>query len=614
MANGKTKNFFVWIILGLLFVGLMGFGATGLSGNISSVGNVGEKPLSVQRYYQELQTQISIASAQEGRALSFPEAEAASIPARALQIVVAERSLDSEAAMLGLSVGDDVVGQQVLANPSFRGVDGAFDRSVYREALSRSGTNVREYETDLREGAARALLQGAVFTGVSDPVAFGNVVAKYNREGRTFTWAELDAANVEIALPDPTDADLQAHYDTNPELYTSLETRVLRYAWLTPDMIQDDMPIDESELRAEYDARIDEFVQAERRLIERLAFSSDEAAQEALDAINAGETTFPDLVAERGLSLSDVDGGDVTEAEMGEAGPAVFASDTGDVSGPFPSDLGPTLFRMNAVLAARNTTFEEAMPDLREDQSAARARRVIQDQIDPITNLMAGGATLDDLVEQTDMVLGELDFTSVTTDGIAAYAAFRDVAETQNIGDYPELTDLDDGGLFALEVVDIRVPALIPLEDIREDVVDGWIAQETAAAVIAQAEEKQAQLSSAVQDFAFLDLDSVQETNITRRGFINGAPSTFLPEIFEMEVGEVRVVPNEGNAIIVRLDAITAADESDEAYSAEVASVAETVGEGIAQDIYELYSRTVQLRTDVQINEQALNAVHANFR
>jgi peptidyl-prolyl cis-trans isomerase D len=32
--------------------------------------------------------------------------------------------------------------------------------------------NVREYETDLRD-AARALLQGAVFTGVPDPSVFG---------------------------------------------------------------------------------------------------------------------------------------------------------------------------------------------------------------------------------------------------------------------------------------------------------------------------------------------------------------------------------------------------------------------------------------------------------
>ena len=53
MAKGKTKNFFVWIILGLLFVGLMGFGASGLSGNLQSIGAVGDKTLSAQRYYQE---------------------------------------------------------------------------------------------------------------------------------------------------------------------------------------------------------------------------------------------------------------------------------------------------------------------------------------------------------------------------------------------------------------------------------------------------------------------------------------------------------------------------------------------------------------------------------
>ncbi|MDE0969985.1 MAG: hypothetical protein OSA51_11355, partial [Octadecabacter sp.] len=95
---------------------------------------------------------------------------------------------------------------------------------------------------------------------------------------------------------------------------------------------------------------------------------------------------------------------------------------------------------------------------------------------------------------------------------------------------------------------------------------------------------------------------------------INGAPSTFLTDVFEMEIGEVRVLPNENDAIIVRLDAITAANTSDDAYTAEVAAVAEAAGEGIAQDIYELYSRTVQLHTDVQVNEQARNAVHTNFR
>ena len=614
MAKGKTKNFFVWIILGLLFVGLMGFGASGLSGNITNVGTVGEKPLSVQSYYNELQQQIGIRSAQVGRQISFPEAEADGLPIRALQLAVAERSLDNEAASLGLSVGDDTISDQVFSNPAFRGADGAFDRAAYRAALGQSGLSVREYETTLRDGAARALLQGAVYTGIPDPAAFGDTVAKFVREGRTFTWAPLDADSVDVVLDDPTEDELQAHYDANPDAFTSPETRVIRYVWLTPAMIQDDVPVDEDELRAEYDDRIAEFVQPERRLIERLAFSDEASAQAALDAIQSGETTFPDLVAERGLSLEDVDAGDVSEAEMGEAGEAIFALNTGEVTGPFPTDLGPAIFRMNAILAGREVTFEDALPTLREDEAALRAARIIDDQIDPITNLLAGGALLEDVAEQTDMELDTIEWQADNSQGIAAYAAFRELASAQDTADFAELTQLDDGGLFALEVLEIRAPALIPLDEARMEVVAGWEAEASAAAVIAAAQAKADQLRSAVQDFGFLELDATQENAMTRRGFINDAPTDFLTQVFEMDLNEVRVLPNGDGAIIVRLDDITGADPEDEAYTAEAAAVAESAGEGIAQDVYELYSRAVQLQTDVQINDAAVNAVHANFR
>lgn len=614
MAKSKARNIGVWIILGLLFVGLMGFGATGLTGNVRTIGTVGEKPLDAQRYYQELQTQIRIRSSQVGRAVSFPEADEAGLPLQALQAVVQERVMDNETARLGLSVGDDVVSAQVLATPAFRGLDGTFDPDTYRDALNRSGLTVQQYETSLREGAARALVQGAVFTGIPDPESFGNTVARFTREGRTFTWAPLRAEDVEIELGTPSEDNLLAHYEANPDLYTSLETRIIRYVWLTPAMIQDDMPVDEDELREEYEARLEEFRQPERRLVEQLVFSDDAAARDALAAVEAGETSFPELVAERGLSLSDVDIGDVTEAQMDEAGPAIFAAETGAVVGPFPTDLGPALFRINAVLAAQNTPFEEALPDLREDQAANRARRYIDDQVEDIENLLAGGAGLDDVAEQTDMELGSVDWTVEVSDDIAAYAAFRDQAVAQDVGDFPELGQLDDGGVFAIEVLDVQDPRVRPLDEVRDMVVLGWQAEQRQAAVLAEAEAKQGQLNEAVQDFAALDLDAVQEVAMTRRGFINGAPTDFLSQVFQMELGEVRVLPNDGGAIIVRLDEVVPTDPADEVFAAEAEAIAQSAGEAIAQDIYELYTRDVQLRTDVELDDAAINAIHASFR
>ena len=62
------------------------------------------------------------------------------------------------------------------------------------------------------------------------------------------------------------------------------------------------------------------------------------------------------------LTLDDIDLGDVSKSDLGAAGEAVFALASPGIVGPFMSDLGPALFRMNAVLAAQNTTFDAAKP------------------------------------------------------------------------------------------------------------------------------------------------------------------------------------------------------------------------------------------------------------
>ncbi len=61
-------------------------------------------------------------------------------------------------------------------------------------------------------------------------------------------------------------------------------------------------------------------------------------------------TTFEQVVAERGLALADIDLGEQARDDLGAAGDAIFALDEPGVVGPLPSDLGPALYRMNAIL------------------------------------------------------------------------------------------------------------------------------------------------------------------------------------------------------------------------------------------------------------------------
>ncbi len=598
--------------MGLLVVGLLGFGTGGLSGNIRNIGTVGDKQISVLRYQRALSEQLQAFGAQVGSPIGFQQAQALGLDQAVLAQLVTRRTLDNEASALGISVGDSRVRDEVLRVPAFQGLSGDFDREAYRFALSQSGLSEAEYETSIREDIARTLLQGAVVGGVPAPQAYAEALSQFVGEARAITYATLTADDLKAPLAGATEADLQAYYDANPEEFTQPEERNITYAWLIPDMIQDNIEIDEQALRDLYQERINDFMVPERRLVERLVFV-DTAAAEAAMATLSDTVDFDQLVAGRGLELSDVDLGDVSRDDLGANADAIFAAAAGDVVGPLDTTLGPALFRMNAVLAAEEVTFEDAQDDLRIELAAARARRVIDDSRDKINDLLAGGAKLEDLAGQTDMDLGTIAWSIDTHDGIAAYEEFRAAAEAVKEGDYPTLMDLPDGGIFAIRLDGITAPAIRPIAEVMDDVKAGWKAQTEQTALLAQAAETAKEILP-LTAFDTIGLPERKELALTRRGYVEGTPPSFLTDVFAMTTGEVKVIDNGASVLLVRLDSVTPPDENDAQTAAEKEAAAQAAAAGISQDIFEAFAASVQARTDVNINQAALNAVHAQLQ
>ena len=612
MASAQKPRYFLWIIMGLLVVGLLGFGTGGLSGNIRNVGSVGDKQISVNQYQRALNQQIRAFEAQLGSPVGFDQAREFGIDRVALSQIVTERSLDHETAQLGISVGDARVREEVLRIPAFRGIDGEFDREAYRFTLQQSGLSETDFEAGIREEISRTLLQGAVVSGTPLPDAYADALSQYVSETRAITWASVTQDVLTSPVAGATDAQLTAYYEANPDDFTKPETRKISYAWLTPNMIQDDVTVDEAMLEELYQDRIADFVRPERRLVERLVFVDEASAEEAAASL-AGDQTFEGLVTGRGLDLADVDLGDVSSSDLGAAAEAVFAAAPGDVVGPINSSLGPALFRMNAVLAAEEITFKEARPDLREELSAARAARIIDDSIDQMNDLLAGGATVTDLADRTDLRTGTIDWSAGEQSGIAAYQSFRDAAAAIQVGDFPSLTQIEDGGIFALQLDEVVPPALRPLDEVRADVAEGFNAKATQEAVMTKAQEL-SQSILPLTGFDSLGLTPMTEAALTRSSFVGGTPPRFAAQAFDMAVGDVAVVDNGTGAIIIRLDGITAADPEDPQTAAQKQAAAENAAAGISQDIFDAFAGAVQSRTDVVINQSAINAVNTQFQ
>ncbi len=611
--KAKGPSMAAWILIILLIAGLGGFGVTSFGGNIQSIGKVGDRSIDVDTYARALRQQLDTFSRQFGQAFTLAQAQALGIDRQVLQSVLNQTALNNEADRIGLSVGNAVIASELTGMPAFQGTAGAFDRETYRFTLEQNGLTESEFENTMRDDVARSILQGAVVGGFAAPKALTDTLWAYTGEQRGFTLLAIAEADLPTPLVAPTEADLTTFHSANIATFTRGEAKRISYVALLPDELALTMPVDDAVLRKAYEDRISEFVIPERRLVERLVYPDAAAAAAARTRLDAGET-FEALVAERGLTLADVDLGDVSNADLGAAGDAVFALSGLGVAGPFDSNLGPALFRMNAILSAQETTFDAARPALATVLQTEAARQEIGGKVEAVNDLLAGGGTLEDLVTEQGMTLTTTDYVggAADNDPVAGYPAFRTAADALAIGDFPEAILLADGGLVAMRLDEMVPPAPIPLDTIRDRVSEAWRGQALAAALSAQA----VAIKSAVEGGAALETQgtvSVTE-GIDRQGTVEGAPPEVLQAVFKMAVGDLRVIEAAGYTALVRLDNITTAPAEGDDAAAMQEAIRVEVERTFAQDAFTLYTSALTAEAGITLDQAAINAVNAQFR
>lgn len=500
--RGKGKQTIVWLLMGMLVLGLGGFGVQNFTGGTAQIGGVGDAEISSQDYSRALRNEVQDFAARTGRQLTPAEARQIGVDQAALSRLFIAAALEDEAMRVGVSVGDKYVGDQIVRSPAFAGLDGKFDRARYADTLNREGIREPAFEHDLRMDAASQILQQATLAAVTAPGAVTDRSLAWILETRDIHWKELTTADLSAPIPTPDDAALEAWHKANADRFTSPETRKITYVWLTPEMLEKDVQIDDQALRDLYQGRIDEFQQPERRMVERLVFPTDAAAAEAKARLDRGDVTFEQLAQERGLTLNDIDMGELSKAELGTAGDAVYALDQPGIAGPAPSPLGPALYAMNAILEPVDVSFEAARDDLRIEAAIDRARRQIDDQTGTFNDDLAGGASLEDLARDTPLELGQIDWTGDNEGeptSITAYPEFRQHAASVQQSDFPEMVTMEDGGVFALRLDTVQAAALIPFDQVRDRVAEDWSQNETHRALLTLADQHKLEAEAATE-------------------------------------------------------------------------------------------------------------------
>lgn len=612
--RSNVSKFFFYIVLGLSVLAMVGFGLGGIfsSSTSATVATVGEVEITADEYFRTLQNELQSVSQQFGQNVSIDQALLFGVDRTVLQRLVNQAAFEGETMRVQISVSDETVKEALLATPAFQGINGSFDKDAYLDTLNRSGLTPQGYEDLIRLDNTQAILRDSILSGVEMPAATTLAIFEYIGENRGFTYARLGEDNVNGAIATPTDAELAAYYDANPDAFTQPLVRHITYVSLTPEMVAATLEIAPERVAELYEERAAEYNTPAKRFVDRIVFGSEAEAAEALVQINSDTYTFDTLAVSRGLALTDIDLGDVTARDVGTAAADVlFATEEPGVYGPVNTDIGPALFRVNASLSAQTIPLEAVAEELALEIAIEDAGDILADVTDEVIDLIAGGATLEEVANETDMELATIDLSEDAIEGIAAYSAFREEASAADIDEERDVVDLADGGIFALRVEGITEPFVKPFEEVADTVHAAVRRDIVKAAVIARGEQIATAIGVAnggsLNDFA-AGLTLEVAGAVSRTSSLPDLPPIVITEIFDMEIGDITVIEDVNGAVILELSSVSPFDPADRA------DVLVTVGEqqtiALEQDVLDYFGSALVGASEATINQARMDSLH----
>lgn len=610
MRSGKYRYFF-YALLALLAIGLIGFGSGGMGGgDIKSIGTVGKQNISIDSYANRLSSSMQNITAQFGRKLTASEIEAFKIKQNVLKSLLSEATLDNEAKSLGISIGDRNVAKTIQESAAFQGLDANFDQEKYNSFLRNRRLSAAEYEKSIRDALSRRLIEPAIYTGIKGGASQANAFVSFYNETRDFDWVILSS---KTSIPEPKQQQLQEFYDANNTSYMSEKKREISYAWITPEMLSDEIKVDQGEIKTAFEANKSHYSHPEMRTVDRIIFGDQAQADDAKKRLDNNTISFSDLAIERGLTPEDINLGEITKNTLSAPETSLlFKKDKPGIYGPAQSDLGPALFRITNIIKEEIVVLKDIEKDLRAEITNDKARKIIADMVTDVDDQLAAGVSLEELAQSSALSFKKISFTKESNAKIATYSKFKTAAENVTIDDNPKIIDLPDGGIFTLRLDKITEPELKPFNTIQNLLKTDWIKQENLRLLKLKADKIISKIHTG-SNLTLLEKTTVNQVGATRTTQLENLPFSLISEVFKLDINKANSIEFDNKIYIAQVKKINISNPSDPkniAFSKEITAQLEAE---ISNEILNLFIQARQENEGVHLNQTVINSINSQL-
>jgi peptidyl-prolyl cis-trans isomerase D len=393
---------FVVTIPAFLLVGVDSFTRGGGSGK--TVATVGSHSITQSEWDAAHKREVDRMRASmpnlDPKLLESPEAQYVT-----LERLVRERVLSDAANGAHLVTTDARLASELQRNQtiaSLRLPDGSFDKERYRQLAAAQGLTTDGFEARVRNDLTMQQLEsGIVSTAFTTPaeVSVGLNAFFERREAQISLFNAADYAS----KVSPSDADIEAFYQSNSALFQAPETANVEYVVLDLDTVKKSISLNEQDVKTYYEQNATRLSGKEERRASHILIGAakdlpaaerqkaKERAEALLIQVRKAPDTFADVARKNSQDTgSAAKGGDLDYFGRGAMVKpfenAVFAMKKGDISDLVESDFGYHIIKLTDVKTPKQRSFEELRPSIESDLKAQQAQGKFAEAAEAFTN------------------------------------------------------------------------------------------------------------------------------------------------------------------------------------------------------------------------------------
>jgi peptidyl-prolyl cis-trans isomerase D len=428
---------------------------------------------------------------QFGDALNEETIKMLNLKQQAMDRLVEERLLLSEAKRLNLKVSDQELAESIAGIEAFQ-TAGTFDPRRYAYILERNRLTQEDFEAQQKQALLVAKLNRLISASAKVSDAEAAEWYRWNNAAVNIDFVAFSPANIEDV--ELTEEEMRAYFEENAESYKTEPEIKVRYLRFAPEAYRSKVELTDKEIRQYYDINTSEFVTPKtveaRHILIKVADGASEEdvekarkkAEEVLKLAREGQD-FAELAKTHSEGPSGKNGGylgSFKKEDMVEPfSNAAFAMQAGEISDLVRTRFGWHIIKVEKVNEGSTRSFEEAREGIRNKLVNEGARAIAQEEAEQVYDVTFVGEDLVRNARDRNLTIHETDFfvrAKGPAKGVREPAPFANVAFEINEMEISEIQEYGDG-FYILQPIERREPKIPEFESVAERVKTDLVKQ-----------------------------------------------------------------------------------------------------------------------------------------